>query len=87
MSTNRKVLVCVVLLILIFLLVRAYLGELALLNPASPADFPTQMKAAANTAVAAWNFGTSPLGLIVCLVSFFILFDAFKLWRRKPTQH
>jgi len=45
------------------------------------------MKAVANTAVAVWNFGTSPLGLIVCLVSFFILFDAFKRWRRKPPRN
>ena len=80
-------LVSVVLLTLIFLLVRAYISELAIMSPESGADFTTRMKAVANTAVDVWNFGTSPLGLITVLVSFFILFDAFKAWRRKLRPH
>jgi len=87
LSTKQKLLVSVVLLTLTLLLVRAYLGEVAILRGASQADFLTYMKALANTAVDVWNFGTSPLGLIIVLVSFFILFDAFRVWRRKRPPH
>ena len=84
LNTKQKVLVSVVLLTLTFLLVRTYLSEVVMLSRASHADFVTHMKAVANTAADAWNFGTSPIGLIILLVSFFILFDAFKAWRHKP---
>lgn len=87
LSTRQKLLVSVVLLTLSFLLISAYLSEVAILRGASQADFLTYMKALANTAVGVWNFGTSPLGLVIVLVSFFILFDALKVWRRKPPPH
>ncbi len=72
---------------LTFLLVRAYISELTIMSPTSGTDFAACLKALANTAVDVWNFGTSPFGLVILLVSFFILFDAFKLWRRKPPRH
>jgi uncharacterized membrane protein len=86
-STKRKILVFAVLLTVTFLLVRAYLSEVAMLSRSSEPDFLTHMKALANMPSVIWNFGTSPLGLIFVLVSFFILFDAYKFWRRSQPPH
>jgi hypothetical protein len=75
-NNRDKLLVPVVIATLILLLARAYISEIAMLiGPLGP-EATTHMKALANIAVDAWNFGTSPLGLLFVLVSFFILFDA-----------
>ena len=87
LSTKRKILVFVVLLTVTFLLVRAYLSEVAMLSRSSEPDLLTHIKTLANMPSVIWNFGTSPLGLIFVLVSFFILFDAFKVWRHSQSLH
>jgi len=77
-----KVLVTVVLLGMIFLLAAAYFNEVVRLSPASGADLVAYLGALASLPADALSFSTSPGGLVVVLVSLFILSNAFEHWRR-----
>ncbi len=78
MSNKQKLLVCVVLLMLGVFLCWSWASEVALLTSASSADSSTLAKAFVNAVVDVLNRVLSPLGLLIGIPAFVILFRFLK---------
>jgi len=77
-SKKQKVLVCVVLLMVGLFLCWSWASEVALLTSASPADSSTVAKAFVNAVVDVLNRVLSPMGLLIGIPAFVILFRFLK---------